>query len=133
MIDSTALLSLVTVRDNESFILVKDLENIFLTQTPKLFQQMYRGIELQQPELISRSVHTLKTSCYYLGIIEMAELCKKIELETSHQNISFFDISFLLQKLERAYFDSVVELKKLVTNIGNHTSSMRTSTQAMSI
>lgn len=120
MIDSTALLNLITVRDQESFTLIRDLERIFLTQTPKLFQQMHRGLELKKTDLISRSAHTLKTSCRYLGIFEMSELCKQIEEHAGNGELSFLDISVLLQKLECVYSESVLELKDLISILGKH-------------
>ncbi len=122
MIDSTALLNLVTVRDQESFTLVKDLERIFQTQTPKLFQQMHRGLELEKTELISRSAHTLKTSCKYLGISEMSDLCNQIEQHAGNGELSFLDISVLLQKLERSYSENIIELKKLISTLADHAS-----------
>lgn len=128
MIDSAALLNLVAVRDQESFALVRDLERIFLTQTPKLFQQMRKGIELEKTELISRAAHTLKTSCNYLGITEMSDICSLIETHAGNGELSFLDISALLQKLERAYCESTVELKKLISNLGNQTNGSPTMT-----
>ena len=123
MIDSTALLSLVTVRDQESFSLVKDLEKIFLAQTPKLFQQMYLGIDLEKGDLISRAAHTLRTSCRYLGILDMVELSQQIEIQASNENVDLQKISELLQKLERAYFEGIVELKTLIASLGNQASN----------
>lgn len=122
MIDSTALLSLITVQDQESFVLLKDLENIFSKQTPKLFQQMHRGIEAEDSEVISRAAHTLKTSCRYLGLTEMVELCEEIETNASRGIAAHFTISMLIQKLENAFFDGVTELNTLVSQMGEHLS-----------
>ena len=51
----------------------------------------------------------------------MIDLCEQIEKQSKKMKVNFFDIAILLQKLERAYFDSVMELKKLIINLGNHT------------
>jgi HPt (histidine-containing phosphotransfer) domain-containing protein len=120
MIDSTALLNLITVQDSESFLLVKDLENIFIKQTPKLIQNMYKGIEAEDSDLIKRAAHTLKTSCCYLGLVDMVELCHQIQMSAEKGQSGHFEVSLLVQKLERAYFDGLNDLKSLVAEIGQH-------------
>lgn len=122
MIDSTALLSLITVQDQESFILLKDLENIFSKQTPKIFQQMHCGIETADNELILRAAHTLKTSCRYLGLTEMVEICFQIECNASQTVPDHSKIAMLIQKLENAFLAGLTELNALVLQIGDHLS-----------
>lgn len=119
MIDPTALQNLVPATGNESFLFLKELEQIFLTQTPKLIQQMHKGVDQKKFELITHSTHTLKSSCSYLGIIEMVDLCNQIETRISNGELSFSNISVLLKRLEQAYTESVLELRQIITNLGS--------------
>ena len=118
MIDSTALLSLMTVQDQASFTLLKDLENIFSKQTPKLLQKMAKGVEAEDSVTITRAAHTLKTSCNYLGLVEMVEICRQIEANASRGPSAHFTITMLIQKLENAYFEGVAELNNLIAQVG---------------
>ena len=119
MIDQIALQNLVPSSGYESFLFLKELEQIFLTQTPKLIHQMHMGIEQGRFQLITQSAHTLKSSCGYLGILEMVDLCNQIETNISRGELAQSNISALLHRLEQAYEESILELNQLINSFGS--------------
>lgn len=91
------------MKDQESFMLFNDLKKSFTQQAPRLFEQMYKGLESGDAYTIKRAVHTLKNSCCCLDLANMAELCRTIEASANKGLSSHSEVSILLQRLEKAY------------------------------
>ena len=80
------------------------MENeLFIKQIPKLFRQMYQGLEHHDAYEIKRAAHTLKDSCCYLNLEKMAEVCRDVEVSANKGLQGQADVALLIQKLERAY------------------------------
>lgn len=117
MIDSTAVMGLITIEDREPFALVKDLESIFINQAPELFQQMRKGIEAEDSDLIVRSALTLSASCSYLGIVDMVTICSQIKAAAARGPAGHFEVSMLLKQLESTYYEDAEQLKNLIVGL----------------
>lgn len=76
---------------------------LFTKQIPKLFRQMYQGLEQYDAYAIKRAAHNLKDSCCYLELDDVAQVCRDVETSANKGLEGQADVALLIQKLERAF------------------------------
>jgi HPt (histidine-containing phosphotransfer) domain-containing protein len=118
MIDPVAIQNLVELENSESFYFVKELEDIFQEQTPRLIEQIMTGLENDNSQMIFSGAHTLKASCAYLGATEMMDLCDQIESWTQKKEKTRFELYPLVHALQNSYELSKSELHQIISDIG---------------
>ncbi|MFT4710338.1 MAG: HPt (histidine-containing phosphotransfer) domain-containing protein [Bacteroidia bacterium] len=59
--------------------LIRELVELFFTETPGLIGQLERAITSEDWESMGRAAHTLKSSSYYLGALLLSDIGRVIE------------------------------------------------------
>jgi len=94
---------------------VKELINLFLTETPQLLATMKKAIDKAEIETLELTAHNLKGSCRHLGIICMEKIAASIEKKAQLGLI--VEAKKLLMKLEYEFVLTQSELENIA--IGN--------------
>ena len=77
-IDTAVLQELQEIAGDDSEMVVEIID-CYLEDTPILLDKISQAIEQEQPELLQKSAHTMKSSSAYVGATKLSELCKKLE------------------------------------------------------
>jgi DNA-binding response OmpR family regulator len=91
--------------------LLDELIDLFLTETPKLIDQMRRATEDEDGPALRRAAHTLKGSSGQIGALRLQDICATIE--TLAGTGSLVGVEPLLSELSLAFTRSVGELRSL--------------------
>jgi CheY-like chemotaxis protein len=91
--------------------LLDELIDLFLTDAPKLIDQMRRSSEDQDGSALRREAHTLKGSSGQMGALRIQDICATIE--TLAETGSLVGVEPLLTELSLAFARSVSELRSL--------------------
>lgn len=86
-IDNDVLLSLREMMGDSADQFLDCLIDTYLEETPSLLNQMSNAIATQEPEVMQRAAHTLKSSSASLGAISLSQLCQNLETMGSSQTI----------------------------------------------
>jgi HPt (histidine-containing phosphotransfer) domain-containing protein len=79
-IDSKVIDSLRELGGDDGGELLKELVNLFLTDTPPRLTAMDAAEKAKDAKALERAAHSLKSSCANLGAVRMSEICKKLEM-----------------------------------------------------
>lgn len=69
-------------------VLAKELVELYLVETPKLLDELRRGLDLHNAELVQRTAHTLKTASSYFAVSDIVETARRIELAAQRQDLT---------------------------------------------
>ncbi len=115
MIQYDVLIDLIEIKTSENKTLLHDLVGIFSKQTPERLIQIGHAIKQNNKEIVSRTAHTLRSSCSYLGALEMAGLCEKLESWSTQPASDNHDEALIyLSAIEDSFEESIEELNKYV-------------------
>ena len=116
MIQYNVLDDIVEMDKGQEESLLKELVSLFQTQTPLQFQKINHGLTNKDATEIGRAAHTLKSSCSYLGAMEMVDICKK--LETIQKGVVSWDEgSALYQRLQELFATDSEDLRQYVKKV----------------
>lgn len=91
--------------------LLDELIDLFLTDAPKLMDQMRRASEDEDAPALRRAAHTMKGSSGQMGALRIQDICATIE--TLAETGSLVGVEPLLTELSLAFARSVSELRSL--------------------
>jgi DNA-binding response OmpR family regulator len=91
--------------------LLDELIDLFLTEAPKLIDQMRRATEDEDGPALRRAAHTLKGSSGQMGALRIQDICATIE--TLAGTGSLVGVEPLLSEVSLAFARSVGELRSL--------------------
>ena len=91
--------------------LLAELIDLFLTDAPKLMDQMRRATEDEDAPALRRAAHTMKGSSGQMGALRIQDICATIE--TLAETGSLVGVEPLLTELSLAFARSVSELRSL--------------------
>ena len=91
--------------------LLDELIDLFLTDAPKLIDQMRRASEDEDTPALRRAAHTMKGSSGQMGALRIQDICATIE--TLAETGSLVGVEPLLTELSLAFARSVSELRSL--------------------
>lgn len=86
-IDPKVIESLRELGGDDGGELLKELVNLFLTDTPPRLTAMDAAEKSKDAKALERAAHSLKSSCANLGAVRMSEICKKLELQAKTGSI----------------------------------------------
>lgn len=93
-------------RDGEA---LAELASAFLDEAPKRLAELRLGAETGDPDLAGRAAHTLKSNGQTFGALELASLCRRLEvaardgkLATNADLIDHVDAQLALVRTELA-------------------------------
>jgi PAS domain S-box-containing protein len=91
-----------------------ELLECYLSETPKLIQNISIAITEQDAEAIWKTAHNLKSSSASVGATTLAQLCKQLEIQGQSNNIQESGEIYLriYQEFERVKAALLVELEK---------------------
>lgn len=78
-LDDASLRALADLVGNDS-TLVGELVDVFLDEGPVRLAELSSGLESGDAVLLGRAAHTLKSNALTFGALELAELCRRLEL-----------------------------------------------------
>jgi HPt (histidine-containing phosphotransfer) domain-containing protein len=117
MIAKETIRSLVELEHTEGFFFVKELEQIFIEQTPRLLLHIRIGLEQDDTKAVFGGAHTLKSTCGYLGISEMTLACEKLENWTRNSERTLIEAEVYISSLEKSFRDAEVELHQIISEM----------------
>jgi CheY-like chemotaxis protein len=68
--------------------LAKELVALFLVETPKLLEEIRRGLEQHHTEVVQRCAHTIKSATGYFAATEIVETARHVELAAQKGELS---------------------------------------------
>lgn len=98
---------LVETLGDAADMMLPELAQIFLEDSPPLLDGMYDAIGSQDPIVLKETSHSLKGSCSSMGLIALAEHCQFVE--SCSKSGDFSTAAARMPALE-AEFDQVVGL-----------------------
>ncbi len=108
-INTAALKQLSRLDGDDPVDLLQEFIQSLFENAPRHFEKIRRGIKNRKIHEISQEIHSLKTSCAYLGARQMVSICRQIETRCGQGN--FPKILALQEKLEAAYQPTRRELE----------------------
>ena len=85
-------------------VLVEELIAIFQTDTASRLELLERAVGTADYTVVRQEAHTIKGSALQVGAVQVAEICRQLELESRQPQPT--DLTFLLRALLRS-FDEV--------------------------
>lgn len=124
MIDQQSLRNLSTaVCGEEDLEFLREIVDLFHTQTPLQLQKIVRGIEKGDFEEVSKAAHMLKSSCSTLGADDMATDCRELEMiHKENREIARDRAVVLLHHLQKCYEQSSQELQMILRDLSGSVS-----------
>jgi HPt (histidine-containing phosphotransfer) domain-containing protein len=89
--------------------LLERLVAAYLEEAPNFHQNIRRGGEVQDFDLVKLNAHALKSSSYNLGAVRLSKLCQELENSAGRQDIS--ELNHLLGRLSPECFEVEEALK----------------------
>lgn len=81
VLDPAVLQGLKELGGDDDPGLFLELVDLFLQDAPKRMEDIRRGLEQDDVQLVERAAHTLKSSSANIGAITLSSLCKRMEEE----------------------------------------------------
>ncbi|MGB9696637.1 MAG: Hpt domain-containing protein [Ignavibacteria bacterium] len=97
--------------DGKSF--VKEIIDLYISQYPELFDGMQRGYQQAQAKEMTLNAHSLKGASLNIGALQLAEICREIEMRG--RNNDFSGVDSLIEEVENVYNLTIEEFKKFLT------------------
>ena len=110
VIEETALQRLQELDPTGESHLVQNLIELFHKGTPEMLEKIRHSIHQNDLQAASKAAHALRSSCTSLGALRMAELCWRIERNSS--TISAQDLQRVADQLSTEFNNACEELKK---------------------
>jgi CheY-like chemotaxis protein/HPt (histidine-containing phosphotransfer) domain-containing protein len=104
--------ALDSIRDLQSEIdsnLLNELIELFLSEGPKLIENIEKAISTNDSKAIQFAAHRLKGSSAYLGVIKVRSLCSEMEEQSREYELN--NLSLLLPQLKTEYRRAALALR----------------------
>ena len=100
-------------------VVVVDVIDCYLEDSPKLLDEMSQAIKQQQAQLLQRSAHSMKSSSASVGAKNLSRLCKELEYIAREATTEGADT--ILSQLEAEYqrVDAVLQSELQTYKLGN--------------
>jgi HPt (histidine-containing phosphotransfer) domain-containing protein len=108
-LNQNQIIALKTLEKDCGERLISRLNDLFESEAPKIFASMKQSLLIGDLISLSNHAHKFKSSCHNLGADEMAEICKKIELN-ARQELKL-DYEKMIKKLEESFPEIIKELR----------------------
>ena len=77
--DEAVLAVMAEAMADDDWMIIGEIVQVFLEETPGLVQQLRTSFDSADNEVLSRSAHTIKSSCANVGAMRLSEQCADIE------------------------------------------------------
>jgi HPt (histidine-containing phosphotransfer) domain-containing protein len=101
VLDQNALDSIRQLQSEVDSKLLSELIELFLSEGPKLIENIEKGIQAKDAKGIQFAAHRLKGSSAYLGVIKVRSLCGEMEEQSRDNDLD--KISLILPQLRTEY------------------------------
>jgi two-component system sensor histidine kinase/response regulator len=96
ILDQNALDNIRQLQTDTDSNLLKELIDLFLSESPKLINTIEQAIQTKDAKAIQFAAHRLKGSSAYLGVIRVCSLCSEIEEQSRDNRLEDLSNTILL-------------------------------------
>lgn len=111
VLDTAVIDGLRELGGDEDPGLVLELIEMFLDDAPSRLSEMMKGLEVGDLELMTRSVHTLKSSAANMGAMLLSSICKEMEAAAREQDVARY--AAMTEACRQAYDRSASALREV--------------------
>lgn len=79
-VDPEALTEIVDLMGDEGAMIVHDMVQLFLQNSPLLLEQLHHALNKADPTALFRAAHTLRSPAAQVGAYQLANLCQQVEM-----------------------------------------------------
>jgi len=113
LIDWNIVNGLIELGEEDGKSFLKEVINIYISQYPELFSAMKKGFEQAQAKEMTLNAHSLKGASLNIGAIQLAEVCREIEMKG--RNNDFSGVDRLIEKVNNVYNLTIEEFQKFLS------------------
>lgn len=97
--------------DTEDSNFLSELIDIYLTESKKLIDKIFKGISSNDKDMVANNSHTLKGSSSNIGAMELSRLCADIEKKARAGDLE--GVKLLLPEMKECYDLTTEKIKEL--------------------